>query len=233
MTSPPVVVNGLVIPVLRCGQQPSQPASGEVRPTMPAPVPSGGPGTRFRRTRRIRPFRVARRHGQKSGAANAWVVLAATPADLVFIPTGSAAPTTMGCSGSATIATLTHRRAASLDGKLGLGLSDRTPRPVGLRQRSRRQLVTLARGAIPPGRRPGDQDRHVVRAESRDRSADLPVEERPVPRVTPRRAGVAQPAFHRGDAAAQPSYASRSTASGARATRTVRVFHAANRQSPQ
>src|SRR5207249_10151056 len=95
MTSPPVVVNGLVVTgsSVADNSRPS-PASGEVRaydartgalqwtwdpipqdPNDPAYHDWGGT------------------MAQKTGAANAWSVLAADPErDLVFVPTGSAAP---------------------------------------------------------------------------------------------------------------------------------------------
>ena len=95
VTSPPVVVNGLVITGSSVGDntQPDLP-SGEVRafdartgelkwswdpiPQDPADPAYGG-------------WRGALAHG--TGGANAWSVLAADPdRDLVFIPTGSAAP---------------------------------------------------------------------------------------------------------------------------------------------
>src|SRR3989454_1888405 len=95
MTSPPVVVNGLVITgsSVADNSRPN-PASGEVRAydartgTLkwtwdPNPQDSQDPA--------YGEWRGAMAH--KTGAANAWSVLAADAArDLVFIPTGSAAP---------------------------------------------------------------------------------------------------------------------------------------------
>src|SRR5438132_1956716 len=95
MTSPPLVVNGVVITgsSIADNSQPD-PASGEVRAYDartgalkwtwdPIPQGSGDPA-------------YGEWHGalaQKSGAGNAWSILVADPArDLVFIPTGSAAP---------------------------------------------------------------------------------------------------------------------------------------------
>src|SRR5260370_26959818 len=95
MTSPPVVVNGRVI----CGSSiadnsRAKPASGEVRAydartgairwTWDA-IPQDPKDPAFREWRGAM--------AQKSGGANAWSVLAADAGrDLVFIPTGSAAP---------------------------------------------------------------------------------------------------------------------------------------------
>src|SRR5437016_6889886 len=95
MTSPPLVVNGVVITgsSIADNSRPD-PASGEVRAYDartgalkwtwdPIPQGSGDPA--------YGEWGGALAH--KTGAANAWSVLAADPAhDLVFIPTGSAAP---------------------------------------------------------------------------------------------------------------------------------------------
>ena len=95
MTSPPLVVNGVVIigSSIADNSRPN-PASGEVRgydarsgalkwTWDPIPQDSGDPA--------YGEWGGALAH--KTGAANAWSVLAADPAhDLVFIPTGSAAP---------------------------------------------------------------------------------------------------------------------------------------------
>ena len=95
MTSPPLVVNGVVITgsSIADNSRPN-PASGEVRAYDartgalkwtwdPIPQDSGDPA--------YGEWGGALAH--KTGAANAWSVLAADPAhDLVFIPTGSAAP---------------------------------------------------------------------------------------------------------------------------------------------
>src|SRR5256884_81534 len=95
MTSPPLVVNGAVITgsSIADNSRPD-PASGEVRAYDartgalkwtwdPIPQDSGDPA--------YGEWGGALAH--KTGAANAWSVLAADPAhDLVFIPTGSAAP---------------------------------------------------------------------------------------------------------------------------------------------
>ena len=95
MTSPPVVVNGLVITgsSVADNSRPN-PASGEVRAYDGRtgalkwswdPIPQDPQDPAF-----------SEWHGamaQKSGAANAWSVLSADPErDLVFVPTGSAAP---------------------------------------------------------------------------------------------------------------------------------------------
>lgn len=95
MTSPPLVVNDLVITgsSIADNSRPA-PASGEVRAFDarsgalkwtwdPIPQDPGDPA--------FREWRGAL--AQKSGGANAWSVLAAEPErDLVFVPTGSAAP---------------------------------------------------------------------------------------------------------------------------------------------
>src|SRR2546425_1429006 len=95
MTSPPVVVNGLVITgsSIADNSRPN-PASGEVRAYDARtgtlkwtwdPIPQDSKDPAYREWRGTM--------AQKSGAANAWAVLAADPdRDLVFIPTGSAAP---------------------------------------------------------------------------------------------------------------------------------------------
>src|SRR6266487_942490 len=95
MTSPPVVVNGLVITgsSIADNSRPN-PASGEVRAYDARtgatkwiwdPIPQDPKDPAFREWRGAM--------AQQSGAANAWSVLAADAGrDLVFIPTGSAAP---------------------------------------------------------------------------------------------------------------------------------------------
>ncbi len=95
MTSPPVVVNGLVITgsSVSDNSRPN-PASGEVRAYDARsgtlrwtwdPIPQDSKDPAYGEWRGAM--------AQKSGAANAWSVLAADGArDLVFIPTGSAAP---------------------------------------------------------------------------------------------------------------------------------------------
>src|SRR2546428_3251985 len=95
VTSPPVVVNGLVITgsSIADNSRPN-PASGEVRAYDARtgairwtwdPIPQDPKDPAFREWRGAM--------AQKGGAANAWSVLAADAGrDLVFIPTGSAAP---------------------------------------------------------------------------------------------------------------------------------------------
>ena len=95
MTSPPVVVNGLVITgsSIADNSRPN-PASGEVRAYDARtgalkwtwePIPQDPKDPAFSEWRGAM--------AQKSGAANAWSVLSADAGrDLVFIPTGSAAP---------------------------------------------------------------------------------------------------------------------------------------------
>lgn len=95
MTSPPVVVNGLVITgsSIADNSRPN-PASGEVRAYDARtgaikwtwdPIPQDSKDPAFSEWRGAM--------AQKSGAANAWSVLSADPVrDLVFVPTGSAAP---------------------------------------------------------------------------------------------------------------------------------------------
>src|SRR5213596_2280110 len=95
MTSPPVVVNGLVITgsSIADNSRPN-PASGEVRAYDARtgaikwtwdPIPQDPKDPAFSEWRGAM--------AQKGGAANAWSVLAADAGrDLVFIPTGSAAP---------------------------------------------------------------------------------------------------------------------------------------------
>src|SRR5881392_2521132 len=95
MTSPPVVVNGLVVTgsSVADNSRPN-PASGEVRAYDARtgalkwtwdPIPQDPKDPAYGEWRGAM--------AQKSGAANAWSVLAADPErDLVFIPTGSAAP---------------------------------------------------------------------------------------------------------------------------------------------
>ena len=95
MTSPPVVVNGLVITgsSIADNSRPN-PASGEVRAYDARtgaitwtwdPIPQDPKDPAFSEWRGAM--------AQKSGAANAWSVLAADAGrDLVFVPTGSAAP---------------------------------------------------------------------------------------------------------------------------------------------
>src|SRR2546426_2717432 len=95
MTSPPLVVNGLVVTgsSVADNSRPN-PASGEVRAFDARsgalewtwdPIPQDPSDAAYGE------WRGAMAH--KSGAANAWSVLAADPErDLVFVPTGSAAP---------------------------------------------------------------------------------------------------------------------------------------------
>ena len=95
MTSPPVVVNGLVVTgsSVADNTRPDLP-SGEVRAFDARtgalkwtwdPMPQNPADPAYRE------WRGAMAH--KTGAANAWSVLAADPErDLVFVPTGSAAP---------------------------------------------------------------------------------------------------------------------------------------------
>ena len=95
MTSPPVVVNGLVITgsSIADNSRPN-PASGEVRAYDARtgalkwswdPIPQDPQDPAFSEWRGAM--------AQKSGAANAWSILSADPErDLVLIPTGSAAP---------------------------------------------------------------------------------------------------------------------------------------------
>ena len=95
VTSPPVVVNGLVISgsSIADNSRPN-PASGEVRAYDARsgalkwtwdPIPQGPKDPAYDQWRGAM--------GHKTGAANAWSVLVADPErDLVFVPTGSAAP---------------------------------------------------------------------------------------------------------------------------------------------
>src|SRR5260370_35476588 len=95
MTSPPVVVNGLVITgsSIADNSRPN-PASGEVRAYDARtgairwtwdPIPQDPKDPAFREWRSAM--------AQKNGAANAWAVLSAGPGgDLGFIPAGRAAP---------------------------------------------------------------------------------------------------------------------------------------------
>ena len=96
MTSPPVVVNGVVVTgsSIADNSRPNM-ASGEVRGfdarTGALQMDVGSDSRRTARIPRIAEWRGEM--AQKGGGANAWSVLAADPErDLVFVPTGSAAP---------------------------------------------------------------------------------------------------------------------------------------------
>jgi len=225
MTSPPVVVSGLVITgsSVADNSRPN-PASGEVRAYDARtgamkwtwdPIPQDPKDPAYGE------WHGAMAH--KTGAANAWSVLAADPErDLVFIPTGSAAPITTACSVSATTATPTRSWPCGFDRQAVLGVSDRAPRPVGLRQRlpagagdchSRRRPIPAVVQATKSG---------MLFVLNRETGQPIfPVEERPVPAsdIPEEQASPTQPFT----AVTPPSapIASRRTVSGARATRTA------------
>ena len=139
MTSPPVVVNGLVVTgsSIADNSRPDLP-SGEVRAFDARtgalkwtwdPIPQDPKDPAYGE------WRGAMAH--KTGAANAWSVLAADPErDLVFVPTGSAAPDYYGALrlGDNRYANSIVALQAST-GQRGVGIPDRASRPVGLRQR--------------------------------------------------------------------------------------------------
>ena len=146
----------------------------------------------------------------KSGGANAWSVLAADPErDLVFVPTGSAAPDYYG--GAAPRRQPLReldRRAEGVDRPRGVGVPDRPPRPLGLRQRVAAGAGHAhARRRARPRRAPGEQERDAVRAQPRDRPCrSFPSRSAPCPPSDiPIGTGVADATVHRRDAAAQPA----------------------------
>ena len=157
MTSPPVVVNGLVDHrVVGRRQQPAGPAerrSARATTRGPArckwtwdPIPQDQADPAYGE------WRGAMAH--KTGGANAWSVLAAdAERDLVFVPTGSAAPDYYGALrlGDNRYANSIVALKAST-GERGLGVSDRSPRSVGLRQRvaaGARDVDARRRSAFP------------------------------------------------------------------------------------
>ena len=144
---------------------------------------------------------MARHDGaQDRRGANAWSVLAADPErDLVFVPTGSAAPDYYGALrlGDNRYANSIVALKAST-GQRGLVVSDRPSRSVGLRQRVAARARHRDAGRRAHARRAaGEQDRHALRAQPRDRAPIFPVEERAVPASDiPVGAGVAHAAVH-------------------------------------
>jgi quinoprotein glucose dehydrogenase len=179
MTSPPVVVNGLVITgsSVADNTRPDVP-SGEVRAydartgalrVELGPDPAGPARSGVRR--------VARCDGARTGAANAWSVLVADPdRDLVFVPTGSPAPDYYGAlrlGDNRYANSIVALRAST--GELVWAFQtvhhdlwdyDNASPPGARHDRARRRA-----GA---GRRAGDEDRHAVRAAPRDRRTALP-----------------------------------------------------------
>ena len=127
---------------------------------------SGRPGLR----------RVARGAGHGTGAANAWSALSADPErDLVFIPTSSPAPDYYGA-----LRLGDNRYANSIvalrlsTGRARVGVSDRAPRSMGLRQRCSAGIGDAhAQRCRDSSRAAGHEDRHAVRTEPRDRRADF------------------------------------------------------------
>ena len=132
----------------------------------------------------------------KGGGANAWSVLAADPErDLVFVPTGSAAPDYYGAMRLGD-----NRYANSI-----VALRASTGRVVWAFQTvhhdlwdydnaSPPALVTMTQGRrARPGRAPGEQERNAVRAQPRNRRADLSASKNaPSRQRHPARAGIAR-----------------------------------------
>ena len=99
VTSPPAIVNGvIVVGSAVADNNRTDAASGEVRGFDARTGGSAGPGTRCPRTRPIRAGATwIGPAAHRTGAANAWSVLAADSArGLVFLPTGSASPDYFG-----------------------------------------------------------------------------------------------------------------------------------------
>ena len=212
MTSPPVVVNGLVVTVRRSPTTAARtPASGEVRAYDARTGALKWTWDPIPQDRRIPPTASgAARSAHKTGGANAWSVLAADPArDLVFVPTGSAAPDYYGAlrlgdnryANSIVALQSVHRPR-------GVVIPDRASRSVGLRQR-------IAAGARHPDARTARESPRSLQATkngmlfvlNRETGVPVfPVEERRCRRATFRwrRRRRTQP-FTAGDAAAQPA----------------------------
>ena len=170
-----------------------------------------GRGIRFRRTRNdpaYREWRGAMAH--KGGGANAWSVLAADPErDLVFVPTGSAAPDYYGA-----LRLGDNRYANSIvalqrvDRPRGVVVPDRASRSVGLRQRvaagARHHHARWRRASRPCSRRPrtGCCSCSTARPACRSsRSKNAPVPASDIPGEEASR----DAAVHHGHAAAQPA----------------------------
>ena len=145
----------------------------------------------------------------RRGAANAWSVLAADPErDLVFVPTGSAAPDYYGA-----LRLGDNRYANSIvalqrhDGQRGVGVPDRASRSLGLRQclaagarhaHARRRRVPAVLQATKTGM--------LFVLDARTGAPVFPVEERAVPGERhSREEAVADAAVHGAHAAAQPA----------------------------
>ena len=123
----------------------------------------------------------------RTGAANAWSVIAADSArGLVFVPTGSASPDYFGG----------ERKGQNLYANSIVALRAATGEVVWHFQTVHHDLWDYDNASPPAahhdhperspdsGGDPDQQDRHAVRARSRDRRPGLPVEERPVPAST-------------------------------------------------
>ena len=154
-----------------------------------------------------REWRGAMAH--KTGAANAWSVLAADPErDLVFVPTGSAAPDYYGAlrlGDNRYANSIVALRAST--GEVGWAFQTVHHDLWDYDNASPPALVTLhARRRARARRAAGDEERNAVRARSRDRHARLPGRGAPgAGERHPARGSRAHAAVHRGHAAAEPA----------------------------
>ena len=178
MTSPPLVVNGVIVTGSSIGDN-SRPdtASGEVRGYDARTGRlkwSWDPIPQDRNDPAFGDWRGKMAH--RSGGANAWSVLSADPdRDLVFVPTGSAAPDYYG------VLRLGDNRYANsivalhaATGKLVWSFQTVHHDLWDYDNASPPALVTVTRdGVRQPAVRAGDEDRHALRAAQGNGAADL------------------------------------------------------------
>ena len=180
LTSPPAVVNGL--DRHRLGdrrQQPHQRArAAKCARSTRAPARCGGrwdPVPRDSTDPALATWRGAMAH--RTGAANAWSVIAADSArDLVFVPTGSASPDYYGgerLGDNRYANSIVALRAST--GKVVWHFQTVHHDLWDYDNASPPALVTVSTRRPPRRRRaPGDEDRPALRARPRHRQADLP-----------------------------------------------------------
>ena len=228
MTSPPIVINGVVITGSSIGDNSRPaPASGEVRGFDARtgrlkwswdPIPQDPADPAYGEWQG--------ELGPKTGAANAWTGLAAdAERDLVFIPTGSAAPTTTASCGWATTDTRTRssrcaRRPAASCGhfKPSITICGTTT------TRRRPALATITRdGARVPVVVQANKTGMLYVLDRETGRPVFPVEERRVPdSAIPEETGVADAAVRDRDRRRSAPIGSRSMRCGVSTTRIVR-----------
>ena len=211
MTSPPVVVNGLVVTgsSVADNTRPDLP-SGEVRAWDARtgalkwswdPVPQNPADPAYRE------WRGAMAH--KTGAANAWSVLAADPdRGLVYVPTGSAAPDYYGAlrlGDNRYANSIVALRAAT--GEVAWAFQTVHHDLWDYDNAAPPALVTVrAQRSRDPRGPAGDEERNAVRARSRERHARVPGRGTPgAGERYPARGSRAHPAVHGDHAAVEPA----------------------------